>query len=239
MRWHRLRSRSRSRPLPSAGSSRPAPTGPPRTRSHHGAVLTDHTETSSLTHATAPDRPAHRLHLHRRPLQGTSTTARSTSTRRTTSRPTSRPTTTAASTRCGTTTCCRWRRPPDRRRTTAVALDVSQRAMGRQGDVGSRRRPQGRHVLPVLPGDGPPGRLPHRRRDVDEPDRAVQRPTRSRSRAATRSTPPCSPTTTARRTCSSAGSRAASCRTTATTSRPRSASCRRRASPRSVRASSR
>ena len=50
------------------------------------------------------------------------------------------------------------------------------RAVGRPADVGAGRRREGRQVLPVLPGEGQAGRLPHRRGRRRQARRARSRP---------------------------------------------------------------
>ena len=97
--------------------------------------------------------------------------------------------------------------------------DRSPRRAGHQGcavggtpDVGAGRGGEGRQVLPVFPGQGQTGRVPHRRGRRRQPGGPVQGAARSRSRAATPSIRPCSRTTTASTTCTSAASGAGSCR---------------------------
>ena len=78
------------------------------------------------------------------------------------------------------------------------------RAVGAAADVGARRRQQGRPVLPVLPGQARRRHLPDRRGGRRSARRVRSCRNRSRSRAATRSTRRCSPTTMASTTCTSA-----------------------------------
>ena len=85
------------------------------------------------------------------------------------------------------------------------------RAVGRPADVGAGRGGEGRQVLPVLPGEGQAGRLPHRRGRWRQARRAVQGAARTPSRARSASTRRCSRTPTASTTCTSAASGAGSC----------------------------
>ena len=92
-----------------------------------------------------------------------------------------------------------------------VALDIKDVPWAGTPDVGARRRRPRRQVLPLLPREGQAGRLPHRRGRRRRRRPAPSRPSPRPSRARTAWTPPSSPMSTARRTCTSAASGVGSC----------------------------